>query len=90
MAIAEREFGLDHLDTAQAYTCLGATLNALGFLSEASENFEKAYRSRASILSASHPDVVSAVNNFNISKNSNHNQLNIFFTARRFSGSSVM
>ena len=90
LAIAERDFGLDHLDTAQAYTCLGATLNALGFFSDASENFEKAYRSRACILSASHPDVVSALKNFNLSKNLNHNQFNLFFTARRFSGSSVM
>lgn len=90
LAIAEREFGSDHLDTAQAYTCLGATLNALGSFSEASENFEKAYRSRAYILSASHPDVVSAVENFNISKTLSQGQFNILFTARRFSGSSVM
>ena len=90
LAIAERKFGHNHIDTAQAYTCLGATLNAIGFFSEASENFEKAYRSRAYVLSTSHPDVISAVENFNISKISKRGEFNLFFTARRFSGSSLM
>lgn len=88
--IADQAFGRDHLDTAQAYTCLAAVLVSRGRAREAAGKLTMAFRGRSKVLPLSHPDLTRAARNLQHMKcAADEKFLELNFDARRFTGSNT-
>jgi len=88
--IADQAFGRDHLDTAQAYTCLAAVLVSRGRAHEAAGKLTMAFRGRSKVLPLSHTDLTRAARNLqHMKRAADEKFLELNFDARRFTGSNT-